>query len=116
VLYGIAWAASGVVVLTWEFHHVRAFPCRVRIYQKSQENHQKRSNTDTRNGRAQKKPRIQKQSQEKLTLSKLKSKKVNLGPNKVNSTKGQIPNVSFQSLQVSNVTQMALEVLMGLKP
>ncbi|GJZ17282.1 hypothetical protein Tco_0553405, partial [Tanacetum coccineum] len=24
----IAWAASGVVVLTWEFHHVRAFPCR----------------------------------------------------------------------------------------
>ncbi|GJZ17719.1 hypothetical protein Tco_0553842 [Tanacetum coccineum] len=23
VLYGIAWAASGVVVLTWEFHHVR---------------------------------------------------------------------------------------------
>ncbi|GJU73063.1 hypothetical protein Tco_0472853 [Tanacetum coccineum] len=31
VLHGIAWAASGVVVLTWEFHHVRAFPCRVHV-------------------------------------------------------------------------------------
>ncbi|GJZ79328.1 reverse transcriptase domain-containing protein [Tanacetum coccineum] len=58
----------------------------------------KRANTNTGNGRAQKKPRIQKQSQEKSTLSQLKSKKVNLGSNKVNSTKGQIPNVSFQSL------------------
>ncbi|GJZ36981.1 hypothetical protein Tco_0583172 [Tanacetum coccineum] len=26
-----SWAASGVVVLTWEFHHVRAFPCRVYV-------------------------------------------------------------------------------------
>ncbi|GJV92113.1 hypothetical protein Tco_1539926 [Tanacetum coccineum] len=56
-------------------------PKRVRIYQKSQDNHQKRANTDTRNGRAQKKPKIQKQSQEKSTLSQLKSKKVNLGSN-----------------------------------
>ncbi|GJR31453.1 hypothetical protein Tco_1107685 [Tanacetum coccineum] len=82
---------------------------KVRIYQKSQENRQKRANTNTGNGRAQKMPRIQKQSQEKSTLSQLKSKKVSLGSNKVNSTKGQIPNVSFQSLQVSNVTQMVLE-------
>ncbi|GJZ67486.1 monodehydroascorbate reductase [Tanacetum coccineum] len=40
----------------------------VRIYQKSHENHQKRANTDTRNGRAQEKPKIQSQSQEKSTL------------------------------------------------
>ncbi|GJZ20316.1 hypothetical protein Tco_0556906, partial [Tanacetum coccineum] len=53
----------------------------VQIYQKSQDNRQKRANTDTRNGRAQKKPKIQKQSQEKSTLSQLKSKKVNLGSN-----------------------------------
>ncbi|GJW44390.1 hypothetical protein Tco_0073189 [Tanacetum coccineum] len=33
----------------------------VRIYQKSQENRQKRANTDTRNGRAQKKPDMQSQ-------------------------------------------------------
>ncbi|GKD79156.1 hypothetical protein Tco_1341777, partial [Tanacetum coccineum] len=31
VLHSIAWAASGVVGLTWEFHHVRAFPCRVNV-------------------------------------------------------------------------------------
>ncbi|GKB03866.1 putative reverse transcriptase domain-containing protein, partial [Tanacetum coccineum] len=41
----------------------------VRIYQKSQENRQKRANTDTGNGKAQKKPRIQSQSQEKSTFS-----------------------------------------------
>ncbi|GJS87863.1 reverse transcriptase domain-containing protein [Tanacetum coccineum] len=35
----------------------------VRIYQKSQENRQKRANTDTRNGRAEEKPKIQSQSQ-----------------------------------------------------
>ncbi|GJV86452.1 hypothetical protein Tco_1530390 [Tanacetum coccineum] len=34
----------------------------VRIYQKSQENRQKRANTDMRNGRAQKKPEMQSQS------------------------------------------------------
>ncbi|GJV68844.1 ribonuclease H-like domain-containing protein [Tanacetum coccineum] len=43
---------------------------KVRIYQKSQENRQKRANTDTRNGRAQKKPRTQSQSQEKSTLKR----------------------------------------------
>ncbi|GJX41962.1 hypothetical protein Tco_0256952 [Tanacetum coccineum] len=37
----------------------------VRIYQKSQENRQKRANTDTGNGRAQEKPKIQSQSQTK---------------------------------------------------
>ncbi|GKF24084.1 hypothetical protein Tco_0076406 [Tanacetum coccineum] len=39
------------------------------INQKSQENRQEQANTDTRNGRAQNKPRIQKQSQEKSTLN-----------------------------------------------
>ncbi|GKD85374.1 hypothetical protein Tco_1356528 [Tanacetum coccineum] len=48
----------------------------VRIYQKSQENRQKRANTDTRNGRAQKKPGIQSRSQEKSTMVKPQSKKV----------------------------------------
>ncbi|GKD83405.1 hypothetical protein Tco_1350244, partial [Tanacetum coccineum] len=37
-----------------------------------------------------------------VNLSQLWAKKSQL-------TKGQIPNVSFQSLQVSNVTQMVLE-------
>ncbi|GJX45864.1 hypothetical protein Tco_0262540 [Tanacetum coccineum] len=46
---------------------------KVRIYQKSQENRQKRANTDMRNGRAQKKPRIQSQSQKKSSLSQRKS-------------------------------------------
>ncbi|GJX32372.1 hypothetical protein Tco_0242227 [Tanacetum coccineum] len=40
-------------------------PTEVRIYQKSQENSQKRANTDTGNGRAQEKPKIQSQSQKK---------------------------------------------------
>ncbi|GJY63510.1 ribonuclease H-like domain-containing protein [Tanacetum coccineum] len=50
---------------------------KVRIRQKSQENHQKRANTDTRNGRAQKKPRIQSQSQEKSTLGQFSGGKDN---------------------------------------
>ncbi|GKD92956.1 hypothetical protein Tco_1372793, partial [Tanacetum coccineum] len=40
----------------------------VRIRQISQENRQKRANTDTRNGRAQEKPEIQSRSQEKVKL------------------------------------------------
>ncbi|GKB54025.1 reverse transcriptase domain-containing protein [Tanacetum coccineum] len=43
---------------------------RVRIYQKSHENRQKRANTDTGNGRAQEKPKIQSQSQEKVNYVK----------------------------------------------
>ncbi|GJR21576.1 reverse transcriptase domain-containing protein [Tanacetum coccineum] len=45
----------------------------VRIYQKSQENRQKRANTDTRNGRAQEKPKTQSQSQEKSNPGQQKS-------------------------------------------
>ncbi|GJW36196.1 reverse transcriptase domain-containing protein [Tanacetum coccineum] len=41
----------------------------VRICQKSQENSQKRANTDTGNGRAQEKPKIQSQSQKKSNLT-----------------------------------------------
>ncbi|GJR52681.1 putative reverse transcriptase domain-containing protein [Tanacetum coccineum] len=44
---------------------------KVRIYQKSQENRQKRANTDTGNGRAQEKPEIQSQSQKKSTFSQI---------------------------------------------
>ncbi|GKD28516.1 hypothetical protein Tco_1239294, partial [Tanacetum coccineum] len=44
----------------------------VRIYHKSQENRQKRANTNTEIRRAQKKPRIQ----EKSSMVKLQSKKV----------------------------------------
>ncbi|GJT77764.1 hypothetical protein Tco_1044489 [Tanacetum coccineum] len=54
----------------------------VRIYQKSQENRQKRANTDTRNGRARKKPRTQSQSQEKSTLGQF-------SVNRSQPTKGQ---------------------------
>ncbi|GKC01606.1 reverse transcriptase domain-containing protein [Tanacetum coccineum] len=53
-------------------HHGANYTAKkVRIYQKSQENRQKRANTDTRNGRAQKKPEMQSQSQEKSKKSKL---------------------------------------------
>ncbi|GKB24597.1 hypothetical protein Tco_0863998 [Tanacetum coccineum] len=69
------------------------------IYQNSQENSQKRENTDTGIRRAQEKPKIQSQSQKKSNLSQLWAKKSQL-------TKGQIPNVAFQSLQVSNITQI----------
>ncbi|GJY46757.1 reverse transcriptase domain-containing protein [Tanacetum coccineum] len=50
---------------------------RVRIYQKSQENRQKRANTNTGNGRAQEKPKIQSRSQEKSTMVKPWSTEVN---------------------------------------
>ncbi|GJW38454.1 reverse transcriptase domain-containing protein [Tanacetum coccineum] len=43
----------------------RGTPPVVRIYQKLHENRQKRANTDTRNGRVQKKPEMQSQKQEK---------------------------------------------------
>ncbi|GKA95009.1 putative reverse transcriptase domain, reverse transcriptase zinc-binding domain protein [Tanacetum coccineum] len=52
----------------------------VRIYQKSQENSQKRANTNTEIRRAQKKPRIQ----EKSTMVKLQSKKVKPWSTEVN--------------------------------
>ncbi|GJZ02897.1 hypothetical protein Tco_0520858 [Tanacetum coccineum] len=69
----------------------------------------KRANTDTRNGRAQEKPKIQRQSQKKSTLSQLQS---TMGQQS-QLTRGQIPNVSFQSLQVSNVTQMVLNATLA---
>ncbi|GKB39818.1 hypothetical protein Tco_0884760 [Tanacetum coccineum] len=49
---------------------------KVRIYQKSQENSQKRTNTDTGIRRVQKKPRIQSRNQEKSTMVKFQSKVV----------------------------------------
>ncbi|GKA20875.1 hypothetical protein Tco_0700864 [Tanacetum coccineum] len=62
---------------------------RVRIRQKSQENRQKRANTDTRNGRAQKKPGNQ-------AKVKVNTRRQNL------KSSNPIP-------QVSKVTQMVLE-------
>ncbi|GJX45673.1 reverse transcriptase domain-containing protein [Tanacetum coccineum] len=53
----------------------------VRIYQKSQENRQKRANTDTGNGRAQEKPKIQSQLTVKVNSQ---SKKVKLQSTLVN--------------------------------
>ncbi|GKD37281.1 hypothetical protein Tco_1257488 [Tanacetum coccineum] len=46
-------------------------PTEVQIYQTSQENSQKRANTDTGNGRAQEKPKIQNQSQKKSSFSQM---------------------------------------------
>ncbi|GJZ45144.1 hypothetical protein Tco_0592740 [Tanacetum coccineum] len=54
----------------------------VRIYQKSQDNRQKRANTDTKNGRAQKKPEMQRQSQEKSKSQSYGQPPVNLGQQK----------------------------------
>ncbi|GKB59143.1 hypothetical protein Tco_0915329 [Tanacetum coccineum] len=68
----------------------------VRIYQKSQENRQKRANTDSRNGRAQKKPKTQSQSQEKLTLGQLS----------VNSLEDKTSKCFKSTLQVSKVTKI----------
>ncbi|GJR47383.1 ty3-gypsy retrotransposon protein [Tanacetum coccineum] len=48
----------------------------VRIYQKSQENSQKRANTDTGNGRAHKKPRIQKKLRKVNSQSTMGQQKV----------------------------------------
>ncbi|GJT20734.1 hypothetical protein Tco_0890671 [Tanacetum coccineum] len=79
----------------------------VRIRQISQENRQKRANTNTEIRRAQKKPREAKDSKPKPEKVKLQSNGQTLAK-KSQLTKGQIPNVSFQSLQVSNVTQMVL--------
>ncbi|GJZ83141.1 retrovirus-related pol polyprotein from transposon TNT 1-94 [Tanacetum coccineum] len=56
----------------------------VRIRQISQENRQKRANTNMEIRRAQKKPRIQSRSQEKLTMVKLQSKKVKPWSTEVN--------------------------------
>ncbi|GKB92193.1 hypothetical protein Tco_0964465 [Tanacetum coccineum] len=58
---------------------------KVRIYQKSQENRQKRANTDTGNRRAQEKPKIQSQ----LTVKESQTP-VNLGQQK-STTKAQNP-------------------------
>ncbi|GKB21906.1 hypothetical protein Tco_0855829, partial [Tanacetum coccineum] len=58
------------------FHTPVAFSMEVRIRQISQENRQKRANTNTEIRRAQKKPRIQSRSQDKSTMVKLQSKKV----------------------------------------
>ncbi|GJZ63791.1 hypothetical protein Tco_0620212 [Tanacetum coccineum] len=57
---------------------------KVWINQKSQENSQKRANTNTEIRRAQKKPRIQSRSQEKSTMVKLQSKKVKPWSTEVN--------------------------------
>ncbi|GJR64767.1 hypothetical protein Tco_0010832 [Tanacetum coccineum] len=55
---------------------------KVRIRQISQENRQKRANTGSRNGRVQKKPGIQSQSQKVKTLSQLLVNLVNTGRQK----------------------------------
>ncbi|GKC50411.1 hypothetical protein Tco_1073156 [Tanacetum coccineum] len=47
---------------------------KVRIYQKSQENSQKRANMNTGNGRAQEKPKIQSQSQKKSSFNQMGGK------------------------------------------
>ncbi|GKA36220.1 homeodomain-like protein, partial [Tanacetum coccineum] len=46
----------GIITFPFSYLEPVAFSMEVRIRQKSQENRQKRANTDTRNGRAQKKP------------------------------------------------------------
>ncbi|GKF17118.1 putative reverse transcriptase domain-containing protein, partial [Tanacetum coccineum] len=74
---------------------------RVRIRQKSRENRQKRANTDTRNGRAQKKPGNQ------AKKSKLS---VNYGSIKVNHKKIKPQKVPNRSFKFQKVTQMVLEV------
>ncbi|GJX44227.1 hypothetical protein Tco_0260903 [Tanacetum coccineum] len=56
---------------------VASYPLLVGIRQKSQENHLKRANTDTGNGRAQKKPGIQGQKSEREGLLQSKGRKDN---------------------------------------
>ncbi|GJZ32020.1 zinc knuckle CX2CX4HX4C containing protein [Tanacetum coccineum] len=78
----------------------------VRIYKKSQENHQKRANTDTR---TEERARAGSQSQ--------KSKpSVNSGQKVKVNNKGRIQNHKINPSRFPKVTQIALEVLMGLKP
>ncbi|GKA54156.1 reverse transcriptase domain-containing protein, partial [Tanacetum coccineum] len=65
----------------------------VRIYQKSQENHQKQANTDTR---TEERAKAGSQSQKKSTSSQPWSTEV----------KDKTQNIPFQSLKFPNVTQM----------
>ncbi|GJU34439.1 hypothetical protein Tco_1182793 [Tanacetum coccineum] len=67
----------------WKYHAL-IWRNKVWINQKSQENSQKRANTNTEIRRAQKKPRIQSRSQEKSTMVKLQSKKVKPWSTEVN--------------------------------
>ncbi|GJV17914.1 hypothetical protein Tco_1363237 [Tanacetum coccineum] len=53
---------SMVKVFDLGIHETNSSPTYIRIYQKSHENRQERANTDTRNGRAQKKPEMQSQN------------------------------------------------------
>ncbi|GJY18521.1 hypothetical protein Tco_0390012 [Tanacetum coccineum] len=69
----------------------------VRIYQKSQENHQKQANTDTR---TEERAKAGSQSQKKSTSSQPWSTEV----------KDKPQNIPFQSLKFPNVTQMVPKV------
>ncbi|GJV05323.1 hypothetical protein Tco_1338892 [Tanacetum coccineum] len=72
----------------------------VRIYQKSQENRQNRTSTDTRNGRAQEKPKKQSQSQEKSTLGQ---PLVNPGSTECMRTRSQARNRNRRQQQLTTV-------------
>ncbi|GKB71669.1 hypothetical protein Tco_0933081 [Tanacetum coccineum] len=72
-------------------------PPKVRIYQKSQENHQKQANTDTR---TEERAKAGSQSQKKSTSSQPWSTEV----------KDKTQNIPFQSLKFPNVTQMVPKV------
>ncbi|GJX86633.1 hypothetical protein Tco_0337407 [Tanacetum coccineum] len=69
----------------------------VRIYQKSQENHHKQVNTDTR---TEERAKARSQSQKKLTSSQPWSTEV----------KDKPQNIPIQSLKFPNVTQMVPKV------